>query len=130
MDAINKCNLAHYINWCFDILIQHKEEKSLFLVMKTKLALCSTHFLKSFIKKVKKIDKEKSDAAKTIIFCFSLLQNSISIEQFDDCLLHTYRIFNEKSLNRHFFTSYKKMKKYLTEREMNRIDIGNVLICN
>lgn len=127
MDAVNKCNLTHYVNWCFDILINHKDDANLRSVMKTRLILCSTHFLKSFIKKIKQIEKNKSKVSNTFILCFSLLQNSLTIEEFNERLLSIHEMFNVKYKDIYFFNCFATMETLLSEREINKTEIGNLI---
>ena len=50
MATINKHTLTEYIQYCFDLLIMDKKNLK---TIKTIVYLCSTHFLKSIIKKTK-----------------------------------------------------------------------------
>ena len=130
MDSVNKCSLVHYLNWCFDIFFKYREEKTLRRVMKTRLILCSTHFLKSLIKKVKNIEKKNSSIARTFILCFSLLQNSVTAKEFNENLMYIHDIFNEKSQTYRFADSYDKLKNLLKQREINRTEIGIIVLLN
>ena len=49
LKSVNHITLTDYIKYCFDILFQGNNS----LYMRTHIYLCSTHFLKSMIKKVR-----------------------------------------------------------------------------
>lgn len=99
LKAINGHSASTYINLCFDILVTFSQDSrvnQLRDLIKTRTILCSTHYLKNFIKEIKK----KTRCVKTrklIIFCFSLLQDCSSIDQFDKYLAEIYLIFNSKT---------------------------------
>ena len=72
MDSFNQLKLIDYINLTYDLLIKNKEDKSFSKIfdqlIKTRTILCAAHFLKSFIKKVKLTDKDKT---RTLFFIYS-----------------------------------------------------------
>lgn len=55
-----------------------------------------------------------------LIFCFGLLQNSTSIEQFDNYLVNIFNIFNRKFVSRPLNYSLEILKKELTTLNLNK----------
>ncbi len=115
--------------------------------------LCSTHFLKSFIKKVNKsviieidesikpkkqeskIEKEKnqkkkerkklivSKNKKLIIFCFTLLQNSTSLIEFCLVLENVFNLFNQRKQNEKFSNAQTFIDRSMEHRKL-KFDIN------
>ena len=65
--------------------------------LKCVVYLCSTHYLKNIIKEVELGVRDK--VRRVFIFCFTLLQNSVSIEEFLDHLDKVYYLFNQPFKN-------------------------------
>jgi hypothetical protein len=65
MDAFNATDTSKYIDWCYQLLIRFSNDpdknKALRTMMKTRLIICSTHYLKNLIKDIKKIEKKNKD---------------------------------------------------------------------
>ncbi len=123
--AFNNCQLSHYIMWTYHVLIQFPDQvDKIGNIMKIKIYICSVHFLKSFISKVKKIEKNKT-VAKSFIFAFSLLQNSVTIKQFDTNLWHIYNLFGNRFMNHSTYNSLKFLKKEISNRKFGHLNINN-----
>ena len=72
MFTFNQCTISNYLSWCFNYLYKQSQINNLPNLIKTKMYLCSTHYLHNLIKKVKKIQtSEKS--RKFFIFMFTLI---------------------------------------------------------
>lgn len=98
MKIFNNVEPGKYLIWAYQLLVEfHNQpfELSLSGMMKTRLIFCSTHYLKNLIKETKSIKTEKSNKT-TLIFCFSLLQDSISIQQIKTYLKNIFLVFNSK----------------------------------
>ena len=93
-DAINSCDASIYINWCYEVLIKYPGNESLKKMMKTRLVICSTHYLKNFIKDIRKKSGNNKSLQITVSFAFTLLQDCISIEQFDCYLSDIFNLLN------------------------------------
>ena len=118
--TFNNCDIIQYLKMC------HKKavlcESSADQVLKTKLYLCSTHFLKNVIDDFDKnySKKKLQPIVKTcFIFCFTLLQNSTSISTFNDILLNVYNIFNQPKFNQSLMNSLAKIQFEIKTRNVN-----------
>jgi hypothetical protein len=74
--------------------------------MKCRLIICSTHYLKNFIRDVQGI-KVETNVRKSIIFCFTLLQDAVDLQKFDDYLKHIYNLYNSEYFDDHVEYSIK-----------------------
>ena len=92
-------------------------------ICKTRPYLCSTHFLKSMIVKAKKINK---NLYKPFIFAFTLLQNSVTVDQFDMTLLNVYTLFNAEFFNETVFDSLCFLKREISDRRLESLNIGKI----
>lgn len=109
MDIFNKFDLHKYLILCYELIV-NKNIRNFFTNVKTISYICSTHFLKIIINKTKKINTS-TKVKKMLIFCFSLLQNSTTIEQFDNYLVNIFNIFNRKFVSRPLNYSLEILKK-------------------
>jgi hypothetical protein len=87
METFNNCTVTIYINWCFEIIFKKSECIILASIMKSIFQLCSVHFLKLIITKARKIKPFKDEGKdknlqNDFIFAFTLLQNSMNIDEF------------------------------------------------
>ena len=129
MSVFNNCEADVYVNWCFEILLRKKTSTIFLNVMKVILHICSAHFIKLIIKKVRKIKKfkdEKKDQKlqNAFIFNFSLLQNAVTVEEFKMNLKHTFNIFNIKYFSKKCVYSGGEVKRQLLERNLTVININ------
>lgn len=111
LETFNKCNINQYLNLAYQLVIDSNEKSELNFrnYIHTRIYLCSTHFLKMVIKKCKVIhidDKVK----RCFMFCFTLLQNSINIKEFENYLINIFNLFNQKSKNKSFLKSLILLK--------------------
>ena len=118
MLTFNCCNVSNYLNWCFDMLfkpfdIQLKNS------IKIKSYLCSTHFLKNIIKKSKTVKVPFKHVTSTFIFMFTLVQNSVSIEQIDKYTKHIHNIFNNPYLDWTVYQSLHIMANAIRNRKLS-----------
>ena len=138
-----------YLALCFEYLVIKSETRCIPPVM---IYLCSTHFMSSFIKKVKKITKKEEESIsnhkvnktnknqeneikkkikklnisknkKAIIFCFTLLQNASSLEEFNLLLENIYNFFNQPRKNIFFFKSKLFIERAIANRNL-KFDIN------
>ena len=121
--SFNQMNLPQYLEWAYNYLkpknkFKPKYTSTNFMEMEniTKIYLCSTHFLKNFIKKAKRNKTVHSHIIKTLIYSFTLLQNSSSLEQIENYLINIYYIFN----NPHFDSTVKYSLEALRTECINR----------
>ena len=109
LEIFNNCTINQYLSWCFDIVFKSERRKFLNSEMPMMAYVCASHFIKNMVYHTKKnlkikkyISKDSEEASiklrimRTFIFSFSLLQNSISIEDFSDYLSIIFKIFNSQ----------------------------------
>lgn len=121
MISFNNCHISNYLNWCFIILFNKTDDKELKNLMKIRLFLCSTHFLKNFIKKSKSISC-KRNVQKTFVLMLTLIQNSSTIKQIDDYLINIHNVFNNKYLDTTVLYSLDVLSKEIRNRKLCHID--------
>ena len=100
-ETFNHCSITIYINWTYDVLIKKSEKDSIKSCMKTYLILCQSHFFKNIVKKCDDIisGAENLEIKKLFLFCFTLLQNSSLIEEFNEIFRSYYLIFNQEFMD-------------------------------
>jgi hypothetical protein len=120
LSVFNNFTVSQYLNWSFNILFEKKETLLLGNCVCVRICLCAAHFLKLMIFKVKQL-KATDRAKKTFIYCFTLLQNSISIIEFEKYLVNTYNIFNQKKLTVSCLKSIAKLRQDIENRDIKNI---------
>ena len=90
--VFNKCSISQYLDYCFSLIFDKKKSAAISSLLSVRIYLCSTHFLKLIIKRAK---KTKCDKEHTIffIFCFTLLQNACTIQDFERYLTNVVILF-------------------------------------
>jgi hypothetical protein len=131
LETFNNCTATIYINWCFEIIFKESDSILLANIMKCIFQLCSVHFLKLIITKVRKIkpfaDEEKNKKIQNdFIFAFTLLQNSINIEEFTVNFINVYNIFNLKYASTDYDDSTKIIKQQLLDRNLTVIKYNEI----
>ena len=124
MLSFNNCTVLNYLNWCFDMLFR-PYDANLTKVMKIKSYLCSTHLLKNVAKKAKSIQVFSNHVRKTFIFMFTLIQNSVSIDQIDIYLKHIHNIFNNEFLDVSVYESLHFMAQEIRKRHLSSLNIDD-----
>ena len=115
-ESFNKFDISTYLKWTFEFLLKNEITES---VPKTKLYLCSTHFLKNILKKTKRIVKDSNYQFKNdFIFMFSLLQNSLSIKEFNAYLLNIYNVFKNKIYDDSVRYSLEILRSHIKDRDL------------
>lgn len=132
----DKHEMLIYLDIAFETLVSKKTDR--FDTISVLIYICSTHFLYNFIKKVRKIaqpvEKRKENGSdiefeivkRFGIFCFSLLINSTTLEEFLIYLKNIYFIFMEKVQSSTFAMSIYYIRKQIAERNIKfevRMDI-------
>lgn len=127
MDTFNKCSIGQYLEWSFRSLLPKEAE---FLVnlfngsVFIRLYLCSFHFLKSMRKKLKNIEKQfDKRSVNAFMYCFTLLKNCISLQQFENYLMNIYNLFNNKYFDSTVKRSRDLIRTELQNRNLHRINV-------
>jgi len=114
LDVFNRCNIMQYIKNCFDLL--HDCENS--FKMPTQIQLCAAHFLKLVVKKIKKL-KISEHTKKVGIYCFTLLQNAVELEDFERLLVNIFNLLNQKLYSQSCVESIGFLRKKPLERNIS-----------
>ena len=125
MSSFNGCHLSVYLNWCFDMIFKKPSNLEFINLIKVKVYLCSTHFLKNIIKQTKSINANEN-VKKGFIFMFTLLQNSVTYKQFDSYLMNIHNIFNNQYLDESVFLSLKFLLNELRVRNLSSTKADDV----
>ena len=112
----NNCSLGEYLNWCYEELlgINKLENQKKRMVIPY---LCSTHFLKIFIKKSKEITQDENIRQSFLLF-FSLILNSVSLKQIENYLINMITLFNSPYIDETVIFSYNYLSKEVAERKI------------
>lgn len=125
LKTFNNCSLLIYLNWCFDILTKVINDPRYIQLMNVKIYLCATHLLKNMIRKIKNLKNVSEDIRKTAIFSFTLIQNSTSLEQINNFLLHTHNLFKNPYADSSFTQSFNYIKQAVRERRLSNLEIND-----
>ena len=125
MLSFNGCHLSVYLNWCYDMIFKKPSDSEFMNLIKVKVYLCSTHFLKNIIKQTKTINANEN-VKKGFIFMFTLLQNSLTYKQFDSYLMNMHNIFNNQYLDESVFISLQFISNELRVRNLTSTKADDV----
>ncbi|CAF0937448.1 unnamed protein product [Brachionus calyciflorus] len=118
-------SVLDYLKWSFGFINSSYNEINDVKEPECVIYLCSTHFIKNIIKQANKtIANEK--AKRAIIFCFTLLQNSSSLQQIEDYLVNIYNIFNSRYLDRVTTFSIGIIKDEVLFRRLEHTNINEI----
>ena len=124
LKVFNGCSRLSYINWTFENLINNKKMQSIKKIMKVHLINCAFHLIKIVIKSVKKKSKANERINKFFVFCFTILQTSLYVDDFLNNLKHIYVLFNSKFQTSETQNSFDFLKKKLSFRKVDRKIMG------
>jgi hypothetical protein len=121
--TFNKTSFEAYINWCSNILIEHKIFKIHFLP--TIIFLCYSHFIKMISKKVLKVKKytnksNKNKIHKVALYSCAVMQRSPDMKSFSKNLRHCFNIFNTKYESKDTVESLKAIKENVINNGLNK----------
>jgi hypothetical protein len=121
-EAFNNCSIVQYLKWSYDVVTARNINFDMHSLMRVRTYLCSVHFLKIMKTHAKSklhgIEKERQkNILKTFLFSFSILQNSKTLDEFEDNFKDFYFVFTQKFQNDLYLTSIVKMKEKLASRD-------------
>lgn len=130
LDNFLVSTFTQYLLWCFDVLVKKIEKLNNFY--SSIIYLCSTHVLKIIIRKTNSIIdgmkwKNKKDHGLTsllkqikimFIIFFGILQNTSTIESFENILMCLVFIFESKFVDENVIKSLSSMNKYIQDRDL------------
>ena len=130
MKAINNCDLIAYLDWSYDMLVLKKtNDVNKRDNMKSKIVLCSVHFFKNVVRKTKALMiKSKnsyinSKIKKIFLFSFTLLLNSVNIDEFLKHYRAIYYLFGSTKWNGSVIYSYQTLKDDCKIKKLHETDI-------
>lgn len=89
--SLNKMELIKYLCWCYEVLINNEIPTPTFMVI---IYLCQVHLEKIFLKAIKKFkDGKENKLFLMAIYAFTLIQNSIQLDNLNTYLKHVHIIF-------------------------------------
>ena len=106
-------NVVDYLTWSFDLIVNDKSNTK--KIHKSILIFCSTHFLKKIIEKSKKISCSQ-DIRIDFIHCFTLLQSSCDLSDFETLLFYISSMFTRRFLTESVIFSINELRKKMEER--------------
>ena len=123
-ETFNNCSISVYINWTFDILIKKSENQSTKSCMKTCLILCQSHFFKNIVRKCDEIisGEKNCEVKQLFLFCFTLLQNSSFLEEFNEIFRSFFIIFNQESIDAELKDMIDFIKKLIKIRNIDLLE--------
>ena len=140
LEAFNNCSVVNYLNWTFDVIFKYSENIKLNRLMKTRIIICQTHIFKAVVKKTNfLIEKRRSSEKdydkqnmikKLFLFCFTILQNSTSLEEFNDALRDIFEIFCSENFTDETHISIKRIEENILKRNFNLLKIIDVELLN
>ena len=121
--AFLNCDIIQYLKISYKKCVLKDNSYNHYL--KPLIYLCATHFLKNIIEKldeklkIRKRNKVNDKVKSGFIFCFSILQNSLTIDEFNDNLQDFFNIFSQKKLNQSLVESLTRMQINISTRKIN-----------
>jgi len=131
MKSTNNCEPLHYLLWTYDMLVNKRDDIYLNQHhMKTRIVLCSVHFFKNVVKKTKlklknSKNEKKLEIQKIFLFAFTLLLNSVSIEEFENHLSNIFCVFISFKMNQAVLYSLKSLQDDVKSKKLNSTDISD-----
>ena len=127
LTIFNQCTIIQYLDWCFDLIVSGNQIEYKNTAMPTNINLCSVHFLDIIWKDTIKVLSEgrrlrlkhKEKIKQTFILSFTLLQCCSNFDAFNSYLADIYNIFNQKSQNKSFLISFKRIRNCIAKRKSN-----------
>ena len=127
LNIFNQCNINQYLDWCFDFIVLRKQIEHKNTSMPTHIYLCCVHFLDIIWKETIKVlnegarmrCKHKEKIKQTFILSFTLLQCCSIFETFNSYLVDIYNIFNQKTQNKSFLISFKRIRNCIADRKQS-----------
>jgi hypothetical protein len=115
--VFNLCSVSQYLEWCFGVMVE-KDAILLKRIMPVRVILCCSHFLKLVIKHGKKVKCEDERIRKTFYFSFSMLQNALSIDEFNVVLINTAILFSREFEDAETLYAYQFLKNQIESRDI------------
>ena len=123
LEVFNHMNVIEYLNTVFGILFYKKETLN---EITTIIYLCSAHFIKLIVKKVRETESKIDDKVKRcFIFCFSLLQNSTTVIEFESIFVNIIQMFNTEYINTSTSAAIRTLRSAISNRDPSDFEYIN-----
>ena len=129
VQTFNNCSVIAYLTWAYDVIYKYHNNEQLNNYMLTRVILCQTHIFKDIAIKSnllikRKISYEKNYAfgnqlKKIFLFCFTVLQNCVSFEEFDNVLYEIFNIFSKENMDSSVINSIDNINKLIKDRNLD-----------
>ncbi|CAF0888839.1 unnamed protein product [Brachionus calyciflorus] len=124
LNVFNNMDMNEYLEWCFKKIFGESDNEERCAVG-TRLYLCSTHFLKSLVRKVKKFNLELK-FKNLFIFCFALLQNSVSIQYFLNILINVHNVYLNPLKTKSVVYSLEILRKEIRNKDLIYLNLNEI----
>lgn len=134
LNVFNNCSIIEYVNWAYEVLIQ-PNNLELISLMNTRVFYCSTHFFHKIateaneVLNIKKREENqnvmasKKEIKTKFLQSFTILQNSSSMEDFDEILKNIYNIFCSEIYTLEVMESLKYLDNIIIDRNIDIYDV-------
>ena len=129
LEAFNNCSVISYLQWTYDVLVKYSENQQLNQLMKTRIIICQTHIFKAVVEKTnsyienrRSIDKsydKNNKIKKFFLFCFTVLQNSTCLNEFNEFIQDIYQIFCKEFSTKKTIICVEKIKMHILKRNFD-----------
>ena len=136
LEAFNNCSVINYLNWTFDVILKYSENNQLNQIMKTRIIICQTHIFKAVVHKTnifieqrrsKELNYDKYNQIKKLfLFCFTILQNSICLDDFNIALHDIFNIFCREYSTNETNNCIKRIEDLIFKRNFDLFKIIDV----
>lgn len=128
--TFNNCSVAHYIKWSYDVIHNYHDNTDMNHYMSTRVILCQVHILKKMAQKASDIIKLKkavkfesyNKIKEIFLYGFTILQNSMTVNEFDDTLKYLYFTLNSEFNSDMVSISIDKLRKKIYQRNSGMFD--------
>ena len=115
-----------YLDYCYTLIVKKEAEAAVSSAIKCRSYLCSNHMLKLVIKHSKKVKIADDSIRNFFVLCFTLLINSINIEEFNSHLTDIYIGFCEDFRSTEVDASLAKLKLAIETRPFTNAEQLNI----
>lgn len=128
--TFNQCSPLTYLNWAYNVLTKNESNYNMNSAMRTRVILCQTHFFKNVAIKSKEIVKTDKKKFNLFLYAFTVLQNSITIREFEKNLEYLFDIFCRKNKSEKTILALTTINAKVSERNLDIFKIHDADILN
>ena len=120
-EIFNNCSFISYLKITYDIVTSADKKDELRSFIQCRIILCSFHTMKSIIQKLRSM-KIKNPLRRDFIFCFTILQNCNTIQEFDLVFKNIFNLFYNKNEDDLVSNSINFLKNEILKRKYKEED--------